>query len=245
MLNAMVILFLFSLVYRVSGYWSAVVTSLLYATSPHIINLNTLALTESLTITLLILFLFTLRHALRTHNGYPYKSDPRRDEISASLDATLKELVRRFREEPGRHLSWFLWGKPVMLWQWELVQGGREIFPYRVLADPWQDSLLHRLSLNLHRLLHWPLVMVAFLGALMAWMPVVARRWFSFLNHPTDLVFLRVISLLLIYTTLVHLLGIPLPRYHIPVLPALFLMAVTTLRGFGSALRVTRPETPR
>ena len=324
--NAMAVLFLFALVYRIAGYWPAIGASLLYATAPQIININTLPLTESLTTTLLILFLFALHHALHSRSttawlitgfllaygaltrpflqyfviplsaylwfvvdrqsrsrilgataltvvllggwsvfahlrddstgnslfamniyhgiypdlkyrdfdgslGWPYLFDPRHEEISASLEATLEELGRRFREEPGRHLAWYLVGKPRMLWQWPLIQGKGEIFVFPVLAHPWDANPLMRISLDIHRLLHWPLVVLAAIGCVLIWIPGASTRCGALLRDPSGPLFLRIVSLLLVYGTLVHLPGIPLPRYHLPLLPAMFLMAMTTLAG--------------
>ena len=58
-----------------------------------------------------------------------------------------------------------------------------------------------------------------------------ARRFFD--GGP--LVMLRILSLLLVYATLVHMVGAPFPRYQVPQKAPLFLMAAAVLTMLARA----------
>lgn len=167
--------------------------------------------------------------------GYPYLLNPRHEQISDSLEATLDELKQRFDREPWRYVGWYLVGKPMMFWQWSLVQGEREIFPYPILDDPWERARF-RAALVFHRHAHLPIVVLALMACLLVWIPRWSVRFFGVERTSPDHVFLRVVSLMLIYGTLVHLMGAPLPRYHIPQLPLIFLMAGLAVSGLISRI---------
>jgi glucan phosphoethanolaminetransferase (alkaline phosphatase superfamily) len=72
--------------------------------------------------------------------------------------------------------------------------------------------------------LHWPLVLLALAGCIIIWLPASLTR----LSEPQAFT-ARSISLLLIYFTLLHMVGAPFPRYSIPLRPLLYGMAMFTL----------------
>ncbi len=74
------------------------------------------------------------------------------------------------------------------------------------------------------RLLHAPVLLIGALGAILVWLPFAGRRL-----TPSQRIGLRSISLVLIYATLVHVFGVAAPQYATPLLPLLFLMALTPL----------------
>ena len=153
--------------------------------------------------------------------GYPYRYDPRSDEIAEDLPSVLTELQRRFTEEPWRHLRWFLVGKPVALWSWDTVQGFGDSFTYPVIDSPYFDHPGFQATHRLMRTLHWPIVGLGALGALLVWVPRTSRRW-----RPEQRLALRTVSLLVLFLTLVHIVGAPFPRYATPLRPLLYLLAM-------------------
>ena len=74
------------------------------------------------------------------------------------------------------------------------------------------------------RLLHGPIVLLAICGLLIAWLPS-ARIGVD----ETPLIIARVLSLLLIYYTAIHMIGAPFPRYAVPLRPFLYGMALFPL----------------
>ena len=168
--------------------------------------------------------------------GFPYRHDPRAKEISQDTHSVLLEIQRRFREEPERHLQWYLVGKPLMLWSWNIVQGMGDSFIYPVKSTPYASNKAFQLSHQLMRWLHVPITMLAFTGILLIFLPGC--------RQVMDIRKLR--SLQLLATTLLlltgfHMIGTPFPRYALPAYPLLYVMAVATfwllISAAGSRLR--------
>jgi len=153
--------------------------------------------------------------------GIPYRFDPLTKKIERNLDATLREIYRRFSEEPARHLQWFLIGKPVMLWSWNIVAGMGDTFVYPVSKSPYFNDGVFRFTRNLIAWLHLLLVILALIGSLLPWIPAVAEKM-----APEPRFLARSVSLLLIYFTAVHTVGAPFPRYSVPVRPFLYAMSL-------------------
>lgn len=158
--------------------------------------------------------------------GVPYRFDPdyRRDD--ANLHTALAAVARQWREQPGRELAWYAVGKPIQLWSWDLVAAGphADVFIYQVLRSPYFNNFYYIITHVLMRILHWPLVILAFLGSIFALLPVARREYSS-----QALFVLRVIAILLLYNTLVLMVGAPFTRYSAPFLPLVFGMALVTV----------------
>src|SRR5262249_40895380 len=54
--------------------------------------------------------------------GYAWLADPSYPQFSISFGATLAELWSRTREDPWPYVHWFLVGKWLTLWQFDMVQ---------------------------------------------------------------------------------------------------------------------------
>jgi GT2 family glycosyltransferase len=194
--------------------------------SPWVIrNVYTLGMTSDSTLTVNFLHHgiypdFTYDH-IKESRGFPYRYDPRTSEIGRDHSSVLKELSRRFREEPGEHLRWFLLGKLVAFWSWNTVQGVGDAFIYPVSRSPYFSDPFFRWSHHLMHALHWPAVTLAFFGCLMAWFPL-SRIGMS----ENSLFVARVLSLLLVYFTALHMVGAPFPRYSFPLRPFLYGLAL-------------------
>ncbi|MBF0631945.1 MAG: glycosyltransferase family 39 protein [Magnetococcales bacterium] len=174
--------------------------------------------------------------------GFPYRFDPRSEEISRSMDTVVTEMKRRFTREPGRHLRWFLLEKPIWLWSWGIIQGQGDAFVYPVADTPF---VRHPLFQFLHRIMyatHGIWVILGAIGLIIAWIP--AHRspgtWVA-----------RLIGLVLLYMTFIHMLGAPFPRYNIPLRPLAYILALYSLvivfhslRDFLSN-RKTNPQRPQ
>jgi 4-amino-4-deoxy-L-arabinose transferase-like glycosyltransferase len=167
--------------------------------------------------------------------GLPYRHDPRSKEISKDLPSVIQEITRRFDQEPLKHVKWFLLGKPVSFWSWDIVNGAGDIFPYPVKKSPYFNKKYFWQTHELMYNSHWHLVIFCFLGSFLVWFPL------SVVGLPQDSIFVaRFISLLLIYYTLMHMVGAPFPRYSIPLRPFLYGMAVFTPYLLVTAIRKFR-----
>jgi len=153
--------------------------------------------------------------------GFPYRFDPRTSEISASLQSVLTEIVRRFKEMPIEHLQWYLLGKPVTLFSWNIIQGMGDVFIYPVIRTPYYELAHFKVSHEIMRFIHLPLVIFSVIGSFIAWVPKEKLR----LSEP-GLFMVRCISLLFGYFILLHMVVAPFPRYSIPMQPIIYGMAL-------------------
>lgn len=167
--------------------------------------------------------------------GFPYRFDPRFPEITSSLSSTLTEIMRRFRENPVEELEWYLVGKPVTLWSWDIFEGQGDVFIYPTLASPYDRSPLFVLSHSLMHGLHWLLVLLAFGGCVLVWHPAGGRCFSAHALFCT-----RLMSLLLLYNTAVLMILAPFVRYSITFLPLQYGMAACTAAIAFDWLRAQR-----
>ena len=153
--------------------------------------------------------------------GFPYRYDPTSKETVASTATVLKEIQRRFKEEPARHLSWYLWGKPTTLWSWNIIAGIGDSFIYEVSQSPYFYSKRFQWSRWAAYYSHNFLMILSFLVAFVCWLPIFQKA--LSLNQ---LWTLRVLSAILFYYTFLHMIAAPFPRYSIPIRPTNYILAV-------------------
>jgi len=157
--------------------------------------------------------------------GYPTQEDPDFSATSKDLPSVMAEVARSFRDAPFTQLRWYLIGKPIELWSWSnRAQGQGDVFIYPTPRTPYtylpHFRALHGLMKWTHEL--WVLLMAA--AVVVCWIPRAVA------GLPKGVVYgARAISLLLLYHAAVMIAGFPLPRYSIPLLPFLYLMAMFAL----------------
>jgi 4-amino-4-deoxy-L-arabinose transferase-like glycosyltransferase len=155
----------------------------------------------------------------------PYQFDPRSEKIRTDLPSVTAEIIKRFREEPGSLLKWYLLGKPVSFWSWDMVQGHGDMYVYYVSQTPFKSRILFQWIQKLMQIFHGPLVLLSILGSLIVW---IAPRVVG--CDPAHLFMARYISALLIYFTALHMVGAPFPRYSVPLRPFQYAMALYALQ---------------
>ncbi|MGQ0586510.1 MAG: hypothetical protein ACT4PK_04840, partial [Gammaproteobacteria bacterium] len=171
--------------------------------------------------------------------GYPYRADPRSNEIGASVQSVTSEIARRFAKEPGRHLAWYLAGKPLSLWSWHELQGAGATFIYPVARSPYFDSPPFELTERAMFALHWITVALAAGFCLAVWVPRVHA-----LLQPGAVLPAQACALLLMYVTALHMIGFPLPRYATPFRPEQYVAAGAALFLLVRAARARRRPVP-
>jgi hypothetical protein len=174
-------------------------------------------------------------NGLDNTHGFPYRYDPRSDEISQNTDTVLNEIVRRFRHEPGQHSKWYFIRKPAVFWSWNVIQGFGDVFIYPIYQTPYQSHFFFRWTLRLMRCFHWLLVLLCAAGSLMVWLPR-----FKYIYPDESLCVARFVSALLLYFTAIHIIGAPFPRYSIPLRPFLYGMAIFGLHMFCTSVKARK-----
>lgn len=158
---------------------------------------------------------------MKASHGIPYRFDPRSKEIARSVPSVLHEIMRRFVDEPNRHLSWYFLGKPVVFLSWDIVAGMGDIFIYPVMASPYFNRPLFTTTHAIMRILHWPLAVLCLVACMLVWIPR-----FSAKNKPEAVFGGRLIALLILYFLVLHVVGAPFPRYSIPLRPFMYGMGL-------------------
>ncbi len=159
--------------------------------------------------------------------GYPYRFDPRFQEISANKGAIVKEFLTRLTHEPRRYLHWYILEKPVWLWSWSIIQGQGDVFVYPVTHSPYFEQPWFQFSHQIMAATHWIFVFLGGIGCILPWLP----QKFQPTTREPSLFTARLLSLALGFMTGMHMIVPPYPRYSIPLRPLLYCMALYCLWG--------------
>lgn len=170
--------------------------------------------------------------------GFPYRFDPEADARQRDLPGVLRYIARDFHKHPGRMLRWYLLSKPLAFLSWTGSQSWG-LFLYPVLASPYLQSGLLKLSAILMHALHWPLVLMALVasGALLA-----NRRLTGIQSRNRGVATL--LAFVLAYAIAFHMVVAPFPRYNLPFRPLVFLLGAFCLQWLGIAWRSRQPPAP-
>lgn len=153
--------------------------------------------------------------------GFPYR-DPESPDIHYDTKKALAQLWEWTKQEPVKYFSWFLVGKPITLWQWNIIQGEGNVFIYPVKSSPFKDNLAFKAICALYRFLHPVMVILMFIGAGLA----IFRR-----NSLLEISLAAVI----VYFVLIHMIFVSLPRYSVPLRPLMLILDVSALQYLLSA----------
>lgn len=164
--------------------------------------------------------------------GIPYHFDPVLTDYT-SLQRTLAVVAERARAAPGEYLHWYLVGKPLALFSWETTPIGSDlpkdlliagdIYQYPTPVSPYASRPLFIATYLISKLLYVPCLVLAALGAVLAWIPSLHA------GRGQGLMVMRLLSLTLAYVIGIHMIGSPFPRYAIPFQPILYLLALGTI----------------
>ncbi|MFG5778547.1 glycosyltransferase family 39 protein [Comamonas sp. J-3] len=156
--------------------------------------------------------------------GYPYRFDPKIQELSASVHSALAEIWNRIQENPTLYLQWYLLEKPITFLSWSDASAWQGFFTYPVLRSPYLTSEFFIFSYTAMKNTHWTWVILASIS--------VIYFIFHFTKNPippnsTPLL----LTFIFIYFLLIHTIGFPIARYNTPILPVIFLLASLILKN--------------
>jgi len=141
-----------------------------------------------------------------------------------SLIGALGQLGGGLIDDPRGFLSWYFVEKPQVLWSLGGPPEIEQTFVYAVSQTPYADNPGFLASEEFMQLVHGPLVLLGLLGLILVWLPFAGRRL-----RPAQLIGLRTLSLVVVYATLAHLFGVAAPQHATPLMPLVFMMALTPL----------------
>ncbi len=135
--------------------------------------------------------------------------------IGDSYRLFLERLRELFRAEPLAMSQWYLVGKPLQLWSWNILTGAGDIYIYSLVQSLYQESQLALASYVGMKSAHPWLAAAALLGALST---ATVERW---RRAPA-----LVITIALLYISAVYVATQAEPRYSIPLRPEMYILAV-------------------
>ena len=164
--------------------------------------------------------------------GFAYQFDPWPENSQISAQDLFDELSSRAAENPWVYLKWYLWGKMITVFSWDIIAGMGDIFIYPVIQTPYTNDKLFKITYNFVWVVHPILVLLGLIGAILAWLPSAKK------HLPLAFLFLfRLLSLLVFYFLLLHIIGAPYPRYSIPMRPVTYGMAIAVLAWLTNYLK--------
>lgn len=152
----------------------------------------------------------------------PYRFDPAQPEFASSWSSFARIFAERVRSQPLAYARWYFLGKPTTLWSWESRQGGGDVYIYPVHTSLYRSSPLANATREALRVLHLPLVALAALGLLAR--AVLRRRG---VDRACDGALLA--GVVCVAATALFTIFAPWPRYATPLLPELYLCAVSAV----------------
>ncbi len=177
--------------------------------------------------------------------GIPHRADPNYNEID-TYGEFFADLGERISNEPGKYLHWYLLGKTLMMYSWDMVAGFGDIYVYPVEYSPYYDRQPFGITYLLMKALHNPLMLLSFVAMFLVFWNLRHVR-----IEDTKQASLAMLAAISLYFVALHILVTPLPRYMIPLRPltyglALYLpceiVALCRDRFFSGSPRVTAED---
>ncbi|MBN1903796.1 MAG: hypothetical protein JW927_01740 [Deltaproteobacteria bacterium] len=153
---------------------------------------------------------------------FPYKEDPMQPEFGSSIPSFSKILWARFKSNPDRYISWYVFEKPYYLWSRNILQGQGDVYIYPVATSLYQRNNIANFSREMVKFLHPFFLMLALAGAIFMNFSKKECKSSSVPTHDAAL-FPFIIC---IYYTVIYTISASWPRYSVPLRPELYLCAM-------------------
>ncbi len=140
--------------------------------------------------------------------GFPYRFDPMVNQYYEGVGKTLQLIWQRAIEQPLQYIYWYLAGKQLYLWQWNILAGAGDVFIYPVISSPIKYQSDLQFWSYVHHILNAPIMLIGVLYSSF----IVAKNMIK--QIPIDIKF--IIASIIVYASLFHAIVAPFPRYGIP-----------------------------
>lgn len=168
--------------------------------------------------------------------GFPHRADPEQDTVTRDLPSTLHRIGADFARDPMRMTTWYAIGKPAMFLSWGMVAAAGDVFIYPPDRSPFLGPSWGAPIRVLSVLVHWPLMVLSLVALVMA-----ARRVDALTHDVAAQRAILLVAALWAYAILIHMIGLPLPRYAIPFRPLAYLLGIVCARAMWMSLRGKSP----
>lgn len=160
--------------------------------------------------------------------GYPYREDPEYQKMSNDLGVAFKVLGTRFVEQPLKYLKWYIFGKPMMFWSWNILVGQGDIYVYPVKTSLYKTNAFADFTRQVMKYIHPVFVIIVMAGVVL----LVLGVWKQRIETKKNIFAVLLSFLLLVYFTSVHMMLASLPRYSIPLQPLLYVCGFFSITFF-------------
>ncbi|MGR9072195.1 MAG: glycosyltransferase family 39 protein [Gammaproteobacteria bacterium] len=151
--------------------------------------------------------------------GMQHRADPNYIKID-SYDGFFEDVMQKTLEEPGKYLSWYLFGKPKTYLSWDIIAGMGDVYVYQIRYSPFFNLPPYPSIHALMKFLHPGIVVAALAMAALTFLPAVRQ-----ISSDRSKIARRFLGVVCFYFILVHMAANPLPRYSIPLRPILYGLA--------------------
>jgi hypothetical protein len=153
--------------------------------------------------------------------------------VVTSYETFFLELKGKVVEDPMGMLRWYLIGKPLQLWGWDILNGQGDIYVYDVLFSLYHISKPAMVSYSIMRSLHPWLVGFCLLGLIFALRESGTRKSIVLALYTT-----------IISVGLVYVVTQSEPRYSVPLRPEMYIAASYFFWKVSGLLKsvIQRPE---
>jgi hypothetical protein len=151
------------------------------------------------------------------------------ERMHADPAATFAAMGARFRGEPGLYARWYLYDKPLLLWDWSIRIGYGDIYYHGTLRSPYERMPVLIAMRAACLALNPVLLALAVLATLAVAWRAVRRRWPAGAAAAAPQFAPLVVALCFVYVTAIHAVLQGEPRYAVAYRPLEFLLAVSAL----------------
>jgi 4-amino-4-deoxy-L-arabinose transferase-like glycosyltransferase len=153
---------------------------------------------------------------------FPYREDPMQPEFGSSLHSFTKILWTRFKGNPVRYISWYVFEKPYYLWSWNILQGQGDIYIYPVTTSLYLVNNSANLSREMVKFFHPVFLGLSLIGAIF----LIFSKKDSIPGRVSAYDFAIFPFIICIYYTVIYTISASWPRYSVPLRPELYLCAI-------------------
>lgn len=154
--------------------------------------------------------------------GIPYRFDPDSSSYTQSVTSVLNEVFHRFMRDPLTYLKWYFFDKPFTFYSWSIIAGMGDIFIFPTKQSPYFYSPVFIYTRYFMFTTYFAWLALAMTATIWTLIDLFRPR-------ATGVQVIAPLVMLVIYFTLVHMAGFPLPRYAIPLQPVLYVLAIYTI----------------
>ena len=140
-----------------------------------------------------------------------------RAAFSGSYSLFLEAFAGRIADKPFHYLKWYLWDKPKLLWDWDILVGHGDIYVFPVASSIYFKSHFAIATVALMKGLHPLLFLCALGGAGVA----IRQLW-----KADSGLLPAALMLIVVYVSAVYVVLQSEPRYSIPLRPEMYLLSV-------------------